>query len=74
MLRYMDVFLKLAFVFLVLWIVLAGLGFTTMPGTVKQAISKKRRRQGATGNKWASGFVQAPSAEDGLAFPAAPIM
>lgn len=42
--RYMGIFTKLAFVLLAVWVVMAGLGITIMPGTVKQAVQQPRRR------------------------------
>lgn len=69
----MDVFAKLAFVLLAVWVVMAGLGMTTMPGTRKQAV-KKRAHHRAKGAIWAVPVVQAPQAEDTLAYPAAPVM
>jgi hypothetical protein len=71
--RYFVLFSKMAFILLAVWVILAGLGYTSMPGTVKQAVQRTRRHR-AKGNVWASGFVTAPSAEDSLSFPAAPVM
>ena len=68
--RYMDIFGKLAFVLLAVWVVLAGLGYTTMPGKTKMPPPKKRGKGGI----WAVPVVTAQAAEDGLAFPAAPVM
>lgn len=64
---------KLALVLLAGWVVLAGLGLTTMPGTKKQAVQRARHRR-AKGNTWAQAVAYAPAAEDSLAFPAAPVM
>lgn len=72
--KYIGVFTKMAFILLAVWVVLAGLGKTTMPGTRKQAMRRRAYKQPASGLVWNSGFVQAPSAEEGLAFPAAPVM
>ncbi len=70
----MDVFAKLSFVLLVAWVVLAGFGMTTMPGARKQSAMKRSKRQRGSGDIWATPVVQAPDAEDNLAFPAAPVM
>jgi hypothetical protein len=70
--KYFVLFSKLAFILLAVWVILAGLGYTTMPG-VKQTVKRIRHKR-AFGNKWASGFVTAPSAEDSLSFPAASVM
>jgi len=67
----LGTFSRIALVVLALWVVTAGAGLTTLPGAKKRALQKKIRRQKAVGAKWNSGFVQAPSAEDNLAFPAA---
>ena len=74
--RFEEVFTKLAFVLLAVWVVLAGLGMTTMPGVKKQRMQKSaaRRHQKASGVIWAVPVTQAPEAEDSLAFPAAPVM
>lgn len=65
----MEVFTKMAFVLLATWVVLAGLGLTTMPGTVKH--QPRRRGRHVKGSVWAVPVVSAPSSEDGLAFPQA---
>ncbi len=69
----MAVFAKLAFVILAAWVVLAGLGMTTMPGAVK-AVIKKQRRPKAKGSVWATPVATAPSAEAMLAYPQAQVM
>ena len=68
--RYMEVFTKMAFVLLAVWVVLAGLGMTTMPGTVKQQVRGNGKRR-VKGSVWAVPVVSAPSSEDNLAFPQA---
>lgn len=70
--RYIDAFGKMAFLLLAVWVVLAGLGYTTMPG-LKQQI-KKQRKQRAKGSIWQQSVITAPNAEDSLAYPAAPVM
>lgn len=71
--RYFDVFAKMAFILLAVWVVLAGLGMTTMPGTVKKAIGNRGRRR-VKGQVWAVPVVAAPMSEDNLAFPQTNVM
>jgi hypothetical protein len=69
--KYFALFSKLAFILLAVWVVLAGLGFTQMPGYVPP---KTPRRARGLGGVWAVPVASAPAAEDGLTFPAAPVM
>lgn len=71
--RYMDIFAKLAFVLLAVWVILAGLGYTTMPSLIRQVKTDNRRHR-AGGLIWNTPVVSAPSAEDSLAWPAAQVM
>jgi hypothetical protein len=69
----MKIFGRLAFVLLAVWVVLAGLGMTTMPGTKKQRVQTGARKRGK-GAMWAQAVASAPGAEDNLSFPAAYVM
>jgi hypothetical protein len=65
--EFYNVAQKLAFVLLAAWVILAGLGMTSMPGSTAPA--PRRRRAG--GQVWAVPVVQAQSSEDSLSFPQA---
>ncbi len=71
--RFEVLFTKMAFILLAAWVVLAGLGMTTMPGTKKEKIARAARRRGY-GSVWATPVVAAPNAESDLAFPPAMVM
>lgn len=63
---------KLAFVMLAIWVVMAGIGQTKMPGYHPPHVPNPRKN--AIGTKWGIPVVQAQEAEADLAFPAAPVM
>lgn len=77
MMREIDSFARLALGVLIVWAILAGLGFVRKGPLARWQGHGKTRNPAhpfATGDKWGVPVVQAPDASTDLAFPAAPIM
>jgi hypothetical protein len=73
-----TVFAKLSFLFVVVYVIAAGFGQTVelLPSSDKKKCGTGGgwRTRNVKGNAWGTPVVQASLADDGLAFPAAPVM
>lgn len=67
-------FAKLSFIFIVVYVVAAGLGQTVQFQQPKKCGGGRWKTRNVKGNMWGSPVVQAPLADEGNAYPAAPVM
>jgi hypothetical protein len=70
-----GVFAKLSFLFVVVYVIAAGFGQTVELQPQRKCGSGRRwKTRNVKGNVWGAPVTQASLADDGLAFPAAPVM
>ena len=68
-------FAKLSFIFIVVYVIAAGLGQTVQLQQPKKKCGNGRwKTRNVKGNLWGMPVVTAPLADEGNAYPAAPVM
>lgn len=72
-----GIFAKLSFIFVLIYVVSAGFGQSVSVAPQKKKCGNgggRWKTRNVKGNMWATSVAQAPLADDGNAYPAAPVM